>query len=108
MEFRKVQRTGGSSYVISLPKEWVQSMNIKKNEPLPIKIQADGSLLILPRPSEEKEPRTKEFNADTIENPTFLFGASWARISPDTRPSGYLPPQNSRLQPAKPSGTSVQ
>lgn len=73
MEFRKVQRTGGSSYVISLPKEWVQSMNIKKNEPLAIKIQTDGSLLIFPRPSEEKEPRTKEFDADTVKNPVFLF-----------------------------------
>lgn len=94
MEFRKVQRTGGSSYVISLPKEWVQSMNIKKNEPLAIKIQADGSLLILPRPSEEKEPRTKEFDADMIENPTFLFrclvgsyiaGYTTVRISSSTK-----------------------
>jgi len=100
MEFRKVQRTGGSSYVISLPKEWVQSMNIKKNEPLAIKIQTDGSLIILPRPPEEREPRTKEFNADTIENPTFLFRclvgsyiagytavriSSSAKLSPATR-----------------------
>jgi len=73
MDFRKVQMTGGSSYVISLPKEWVRSMNIKKNEPLQIKIQTDGSLLILPRSSEEKESRIKEFSADAIGNPVFLF-----------------------------------
>ncbi|MDI6718287.1 MAG: phosphate uptake regulator PhoU [Methanomicrobiales archaeon] len=65
--------TGGSSYVISLPKDWIQSMNIKKNEPLQIKIQSDGSLLILPHPSEAKGSRVKEFKADRIQNPTFLF-----------------------------------
>jgi phosphate uptake regulator len=73
MELRKVQMTGGSSYVISLPKNWIRSMNIKKNESLPIKIQTDGSLIILPRSSGEKEPRMKEFKADNIKNPAFLF-----------------------------------
>jgi len=34
MEIRKVQLTGGSSYVITLPKDWVQNQKIKKNEPL--------------------------------------------------------------------------
>jgi phosphate uptake regulator len=97
MDFRKVQMTGGSSYVISLPKEWVRSMNIKKNEPLQIKIQTDGSLLILPRSSEEKESRIKEFSADAIGNPVFLFrclvgsyiaGYTTIRISSSTK----LPP----------------
>jgi len=94
MDFRKVQMTGGSSYVISLPKEWVRSMNIKKNEPLQIKIQTDGSLLILPRSSEEKESRIKEFSADAIGNPVFLFrclvgsyiaGYTTIRISSSTK-----------------------
>lgn len=94
MDFRKVQMTGGSSYVISLPKEWVQSMHIKKNEPLQIKIQTDGSLLILPHPPEERKPRVKEFNADTVEDPVFLFrclvgsyiaGYTTIRISASTK-----------------------
>ena len=34
MDIRKVQVTGGSSYVITLPKEWANSMHIKKNDPL--------------------------------------------------------------------------
>lgn len=33
MEIRRVQITGGSSYVITLPKEWATSQNIKKNDP---------------------------------------------------------------------------
>jgi phosphate uptake regulator len=34
MEIRRVQITGGSSYVITLPKEWIRTMNIKKNDQL--------------------------------------------------------------------------
>ena len=30
MEIRRVQITGGSSYVITLPKEWIRKVNIKK------------------------------------------------------------------------------
>jgi len=69
-------------------------MNIKKNEPLPVKVQADGSLLILPRPSEEKRSREKEFQVDSIRDPVFLFrclvgsyiaGYTAVRISASTR-----------------------
>ena len=31
MEIRKVQVTGGSSYVITLPKEWIKENKIEKN-----------------------------------------------------------------------------
>ncbi|MDD1672819.1 MAG: phosphate uptake regulator PhoU [Methanomicrobiales archaeon] len=70
---RKVQFTGNSSYVISLPIEWVRSMQISKNEPLGIRMQSDGSLLILPHPSLESAVREKELRADVIKDPTFLF-----------------------------------
>lgn len=73
METRKVQFTGNSSYVISLPKEWVRSMNISKNESLGIRIQSDGSLLILPHPAPEPVIREKKLDADLIKYPTFLF-----------------------------------
>lgn len=72
MEIRKVQVTGGSSYVITLPKEWVKSLNIQKNDPLGLIVQPDGTLLITPR-TEEKVQRTKEFSVDTIDDPEYLF-----------------------------------
>ncbi|MHA1292848.1 MAG: AbrB/MazE/SpoVT family DNA-binding domain-containing protein [Promethearchaeota archaeon] len=34
IEHRKVQQTGGSSFIISLPKEWIKKHEIKKNDPL--------------------------------------------------------------------------
>jgi len=38
--------TGGSSYVITLPKDWVESTHIRKNDPLGVIVQPDGTLLI--------------------------------------------------------------
>jgi phosphate uptake regulator len=73
MEMRKVQFTGRSSYVISLPIEWVRSRNISKNEPLGIRQLPDGSLLIVPRPAPEPVSREKEIRADIVKDPTFLF-----------------------------------
>ncbi|MHA1685426.1 MAG: PhoU domain-containing protein [Candidatus Heimdallarchaeaceae archaeon] len=73
MEIRKVQVTGGSSYVISLPKSWIKKLNVKKNDPLGIIIQSDGTLLITKKVDEGREERIIEINADTIDKPTYLF-----------------------------------
>ncbi|HEC76287.1 MAG TPA: phosphate uptake regulator PhoU [Thermoplasmatales archaeon] len=73
MEIRKVQVTGGSSYVISLPKTWVKTLNIKKNDPLGLIIQPNGTLLITKKVDEEQGERIIEINADTVDTPTYLF-----------------------------------
>ncbi len=74
MEVRKVQVTGGgSSYIITLPKNWVRSLNIKKNDPLGLIIQPDGTLLVTPRTTSERVQTTKEINVDKIDDPRFLF-----------------------------------
>jgi len=59
MEIRKVQLTGGSSYVITLPKDWVQNQKIKKNEPLGMIIQSDGTLLVTREISEKLSRRSR-------------------------------------------------
>ncbi len=73
MEMRRVQFTGKSSFVLSLPIEWVRTMHISKNESLGIQIQSDGSLRILPHPTIEPAIREKELDVDVIKDPTFLF-----------------------------------
>lgn len=73
MEIRKVQVTGGSSYILSLPKEWVKSSNIKKNDPMGIIIQPDGSLTITPYLSGKPAERVKEFDLKYIEDPDYLY-----------------------------------
>lgn len=47
-ETRKLQLTGGSTYTISMPKDWVTEMNLKKGDPLVLTRQDDGAVLISP------------------------------------------------------------
>ncbi len=60
MDVRRVQVTGGSSYVMTLPKEWIKSLKIKKNDPLGIFMQSDGTLLITPKMTQESIQKIKE------------------------------------------------
>ena len=46
MDIRRVQMTGGSSFIVTLPKEWAESVNLKKNDPLRLNPQQDGSIII--------------------------------------------------------------
>lgn len=48
-EFRKVQRTGGNSFVVSLPKTWVTDVGLRPQDPVAVLVQPDSSLLIVPR-----------------------------------------------------------
>ena len=73
MDIRKVQVTGGSSFVITLPKDWIVSANIKKNDPLGVIVQTDGTLVITPKIEGERLSSTKEFDVDKIASPNFLF-----------------------------------
>ncbi len=73
MEIRKVQITGGSSYIVSLPKDWVKSASIQKNDPVGLIAQPDGSLLITPKISGEPVPRVKEFEVNSGTDRAFLL-----------------------------------
>ena len=93
MEIRRVQITGGSSYVLTLPKEWIKSANIQKNDPLGIHIQTNGTLLITPRMTHDLQ-KTKEINIKDINKQDYLFrrliaayiaGFTIIKIKSDTR-----------------------
>lgn len=73
MDVRKVQITGGSSFIITLPKDWIRSANIKKNDSLGLIQQPDGTLLISAKIIEKPQEGAKKFNTDTIREPTHLF-----------------------------------
>jgi len=73
MDIRRVQMTGGSSFVVTLPKDWTQQMSIKKNDPVRVTPQADGTLLISANISEDQIQRTREFDVTTCTNATFFF-----------------------------------
>lgn len=48
-EMRRVQLTGGSTFIISLPKNWVNEVGLKKGSFLSVLPQPDGSLSIVPQ-----------------------------------------------------------
>ena len=58
-ETRKLQVTGGSTYVISLPKRWVTQNGLEKGNPLLVRQEEDGTLAILP-PELGKMEKTEE------------------------------------------------
>lgn len=73
MEIRKVQVTGGSSFVITLPKDWAKSIDLKKNDPLGLIPRPDGSLIITPPSKWENTSSTKVFDVTGDEDPVFLY-----------------------------------
>lgn len=73
MEIRRVQITGGSSYIVTLPKEWINSVNVKKNDPLGMISQSDGTLLITSKMIEKKPESTKIFEVKNETNQRYLL-----------------------------------
>lgn len=57
-DMRKLQITGGSTYILSLPKKWVEEMGLDRGSIVALEKQKDGSILILSE------------SAKTIERPT--------------------------------------
>jgi phosphate uptake regulator len=73
MEIRRVQMTGGSSYIITLPKEWIKSLKIQKNDQVGLISQSDGTLLVSPKIEREQIHKTKEFDVSSKTNINFLL-----------------------------------
>jgi phosphate uptake regulator len=65
--------TGGSSFVITLPKEWANSLKIKKNDPLGLITKPDGTLLITPKITGEQTQKIKEFEVSDRTKQAYLI-----------------------------------
>jgi phosphate uptake regulator len=57
--YRRVQCTGRGSYIISLPKEWVQDIGLKRGSEIDFKVQPDSALTLVPRKLKEKYEENK-------------------------------------------------
>ncbi|PNX48411.1 MAG: PhoU family transcriptional regulator [Thermoplasmata archaeon M9B1D] len=73
MEIRRVQITGGASYAITLPKDWIKLNKINKNDQLGLFSKPDGTLLITPKMISKKPSKTKEFTIDKDINQKYLL-----------------------------------
>lgn len=72
MELRKIQVTGGSTHVVSLPKKWVDRNRLGRSDAVAIHEEPDGSLLLIPH----GEGRAKTRSV-TVELP---LGATQAEV----------------------------
>ncbi|MFW6176433.1 MAG: AbrB/MazE/SpoVT family DNA-binding domain-containing protein, partial [Thermoplasmatota archaeon] len=61
-ETRKVQITGGSTYIVSLPKSWVVEKEIDAGDSLILAPQEDGSIVVSPEREYEKKANIKELD----------------------------------------------
>ena len=63
--YRRVQSTGRGSYIISLPKDWVRDIGLKRGSEIAFNVQTDLSLLLVPRKletsGESEEKKLKEY-----------------------------------------------
>jgi phosphate uptake regulator len=58
MELRKIQVTGGSTHVVSLPKKWIDRNRLGRSDPIAIHEEPDGSLLLVPHGEAKAAGRT--------------------------------------------------
>src|SRR6266511_470036 len=61
MEGRKLQLTGGSTYVVSLPKPWILATGLRPGDTVFLESMPDGSISVLPRAGEKPAARRKVF-----------------------------------------------
>jgi phosphate uptake regulator len=72
-ETRKLQYTGGSSYIVSLPKKWIQDLGLKQGDHVVILRQGNSVLQIAPaskRAAKEQKEATIEVSKSN--NPYFI------------------------------------
>ncbi len=65
-EMRRVQLTGGSTLIVSLPKDWVNEVKIKRGDLLKISPQPDGSLSVVPQSVAGASAATSEASFDVL------------------------------------------
>ena len=73
MEARKVQRVGYSTLTVSLPRDWVEDMKLKRGDIVSIKREVDGSLKLAPGTRRERaEVKNCVVNADLCSSRNLL------------------------------------
>ena len=66
MEARKLQKTGGSTFTLSLPKGWVIASRLKAGDTVFVDEIPDGTLAIRAKPSEPAGPRAKMIDVGAL------------------------------------------
>lgn len=73
-EQRKLQVTGGSTFILSLPKDWATRNELKRGSSMVLREEEDGTLSISPTKFEKKEKRDEAYiKASPNDNPDAIM-----------------------------------
>jgi phosphate uptake regulator len=73
-EQRKLQVTGGSTFILSLPKEWAIKNELKRGSSMLVREEEDGSLCVMPSSFPKKERHEEAFiRVSQVENPDAIM-----------------------------------
>ena len=73
-EQRKLQVTGGSTFILSLPKEWAIKNELKRGSSMLVREEEDGSLCVMPATYPKKEKQEEAFiRAGQVDNPDAIM-----------------------------------
>ncbi len=67
-EVRRIQVTGGSTFIVSLPKWWAEDLKLRRGDLLDILPQPDQSLVIIPRGRSDEGKMSASIDATSIED----------------------------------------
>lgn len=73
MEPRKLQKTGGSTYTLSLPKRWVTAEGLKAGDTVFVDTLADGTLVLRPKPVMAAKSRRKAIEVESGDPRDHIF-----------------------------------
>jgi phosphate uptake regulator len=72
MNTRRIQITQGESYMITLPKEWAESAELKKNDSVNVDVQPNGDLIVSPVKKVDTPKNIKRIDTRNIKE-DFLY-----------------------------------
>ena len=70
---RKIQKTGGSTYIVSLPKKWVSDSNLKQGDSVRVDVRPDGTLSLASTGATEHQKLIKKMEIGDDADPKALL-----------------------------------
>ena len=70
---RRIQKTGGSTYIVSLPKTWVTARGLKAGDVLMFSPRSDGSLAVYAEEGAQRDPMRRRIDVTNSMEGNHLF-----------------------------------
>lgn len=108
-ETRKIQFTGKSSYIVSLPKRWIMDLGLKRGDPINVVRQGSSTLQISPTQYQAKSLKTEDAtfevdledeNSKIVRRLISLYFLGFKTINVKPKAGRFKPAQRSAIKDA--------